>query len=337
MHILHYPLRVYYLSQGSQRQKITMELKMKKKIIIVLLSGIAMGVLAVSPGRFNDNGNGTVTDSQTKLVWQKCSMGQDAKSCARNAGKLNWKTAGTFCKNLNLAGRKWRLPSKVELANIQDEGKTPNIDPTAFPRTRSSWYWTSTTEADAPDIAMAVDFVHGTVFPYKRKANLYTRCVSSGGGSGTPGAAGTSGTSVTLKRFSDNGNGMVTDSQSKLIWQKCSMGQDSASCGGTATATNWKDAGIYCKNLNLAGRKWRLPAKDELVGMMDLGKTPNLDQSAFPGTVRHWYWSSTTNTVACAQRDGPPVNAYVVNFTDGKMILVDMSWTNYYVRCVSGP
>lgn len=48
-----------------------------------------------------DNGDGTVTDTKTGLMWQKA-----------DAGTMNWETAIAYCKKLMLAGHSdWRLPS----------------------------------------------------------------------------------------------------------------------------------------------------------------------------------------------------------------------------------
>jgi hypothetical protein len=49
--------------------------------------------------------------------------------------------AKTYCSNL---GGTWRLPSLTELQTIVDDTKSnPAIDPTAFPNTPPTWFWTS--------------------------------------------------------------------------------------------------------------------------------------------------------------------------------------------------
>ena len=47
--------------------------------------------------------------------------------------------------------------------------------------------------------------------------------------------------SLQVTRFQDNGDGTVTDVDSKLMWMRCSSGQSWANdqCTGQATAYNW--------------------------------------------------------------------------------------------------
>ena len=72
-------------------------------------------------GNFRDNGDGTVTDTKTKLIWQKCSIGQNNDAtCSGKATRLSWDwgRAKNSCKKLKLAGKKWRLPEKEELKSL---------------------------------------------------------------------------------------------------------------------------------------------------------------------------------------------------------------------------
>ena len=60
--------------------------------------------------RFVDNGNGTVSDRRTGLMWLK-----DANPC----GKKTWEDAMRYCENLSYAGySNWRLPTKAELQGL---------------------------------------------------------------------------------------------------------------------------------------------------------------------------------------------------------------------------
>ena len=96
--------------------------------------------------------------------------------------------------------------------------------------------------------------------------------------------------------FSDNGNGTVTDTGTKLIWQKCTEGQDVLTCEGEAAQMNYSQANIYCANLQLANKKWRLPKREEIFGLLDLtskDEYSKIDTSVFPKTVAYRFWSST--------------------------------------------
>ena len=102
---------------------------------------------------FTDNGDGTLTDSATGLMWQQ----QTA------SGTFSWSQALSYCQGLNLAGHgDWRLPTRKELRSIADYGRyNPSLDPTAFPDAQPSNYWSSTTCADSAANAWCLYFYHG--------------------------------------------------------------------------------------------------------------------------------------------------------------------------------
>ena len=91
---------------------------------------------------FTDNGDGTVTDNATNLMWQQ----------ADNGYTYNWKDALAYSTTSELAGyTDWRLPNTKELQSIVDYDKTtfPAIDESVFVCTNDdSWFWTSTTQGD---------------------------------------------------------------------------------------------------------------------------------------------------------------------------------------------
>lgn len=86
------------------------------------------------------------------------------------------------------------------------------------------------------------------------------------------------------ERFVDNGNETVTDTRTKLMWTK------NASPSGTMMSRY--DATSRCSSLSIAGLSgWRLPSKDELLGLYraGLGGQPFTELGGFT-----YYWSSTT-------------------------------------------
>jgi hypothetical protein len=108
-------------------------------------------------------------------------------------------------------------------------------------------------------------------------------------------------------RYAING-AEVYDSQTKLIWARCSVGQEwkDGHCVGTVTYFSFADA------QKQAGGEWRVPTKDELLSLVDKERKsfPVVDTAAFPDMdANHpWYWSSSTN--------GETI-AWYVDFTDG--------------------
>ncbi len=125
-----------------------------------------------SGGSFTDNGDGTVSDNDTGLMWQK----EDDNT------KRVWNDAITYCDNLTLAGNTdWRLPSKKELISIVNYGKfNPSINTTYFPNTDSSPYWSSTIYADDTSYAWSVHLYGGGVYGYGKSGDGYVRCVRGG-------------------------------------------------------------------------------------------------------------------------------------------------------------
>jgi formylglycine-generating enzyme required for sulfatase activity len=271
---------------------------------------------------YTDNGDGTVTDNATGLVWQKCSRGQNNDaSCSGSATTATWTDAGSYCSSLSLAGKTWRLPSIQELETLPNYSQSnPAIDTTIFPSTKIAVYWSSTTSASNTSIAWGVNFSAGEVTAYNKVSTFYVRCVSGQ-------------SKDYSSNFNNNGDGTVTDKATGLVWQKCSRGQNNdASCTGTATASDWSTAVSYCGSLTLAGKTWRLPNINELKSIVDTTKTtaPAIDTTIFPSTVAFdSYWSSTTFASNTS-------TAWVVVSFDGQITNGNKT-SNFYVRCVSGP
>ena len=124
--------------------------------------------------RFKDNGDGTITDNRTGLMWVK-----DGNSAGCNNGAdLTWEDALSFCENLSYAGYKdWRLPSIQELHSIVDYGTYNPAINTYFPNTQSGYYWSSTTYVGSTDYAWYVYFYDGDVNSYSKAYDNYVRPV----------------------------------------------------------------------------------------------------------------------------------------------------------------
>jgi murein DD-endopeptidase MepM/ murein hydrolase activator NlpD len=105
-------------------------------------------------GHFRDNGDGTITDTTSGLMWQQT----ETKA-------MTWEKALTYCENLDLAGyRDWRLPNIRELVSLVDDSRyEPSVDIAYFSGCRPSPYWSSTTHALYPTFAWYVGFSDGRV------------------------------------------------------------------------------------------------------------------------------------------------------------------------------
>ena len=80
-----------------------------------------------NPLSFTDNGDGTITDNNTGLMWQKI-----------DGGEMTFETAASYCKSLNLGGfTDWRLPTTQELFTINYFDQiNPALNTIYFPKTR---------------------------------------------------------------------------------------------------------------------------------------------------------------------------------------------------------
>lgn len=78
---------------------------------------------------FRNNGDGTVTDMITGLVWTRCSLGSNgtvdsSELCTGVHQKYEWTDAINACLNLEYAGRiDWFLPTFSELVSLVDYGR----------------------------------------------------------------------------------------------------------------------------------------------------------------------------------------------------------------------
>jgi murein DD-endopeptidase MepM/ murein hydrolase activator NlpD len=109
--------------------------------------------------RFYDNGNDTVTDNLTGLIWTKN---------ANPAGTyMNWQQALDYVKTVNTGGyTDWRLPNKKEMRSLIDYSQFIPPLPQGNPFTNvvsGGYYWSSTTLANDPCFAWVVDMQYGAV------------------------------------------------------------------------------------------------------------------------------------------------------------------------------
>lgn len=136
-------------------------------------------VVASAPdSRFQDNGNGTVTDLATGLIWKQCAEGLSGTGCATgSAQSFTWQQALQHAEQAVFAGNNlWRLPNKNELALLVEQRcYNPAINEHYFPNTPSSWFWTSSPYASGSDGAWAVAFFGGGVDGVSKNPAIYVR------------------------------------------------------------------------------------------------------------------------------------------------------------------
>jgi hypothetical protein len=118
---------------------------------------------------YTNNGDGTVTDNVTSLMWQQTASSTQMTQAA----------SVTYCQGLNLAGHAdWRLPSIIELTSIVDLAvANPSINTQAFPSASSGIFWSSTQFALLPGNAYTVEFGRGSEIYGGTGQSENVRCV----------------------------------------------------------------------------------------------------------------------------------------------------------------
>ncbi len=258
---------------------------------------------------YRDNGDGTISDVTTGLMWVK-DRGQ----------KMSWNDAVAGATRCRIGKyNDWRMPTIKELysliyfnggCGITVDNSTPYIytkyfdfkygDVSRGVRIIDCQDWSSTqyiskTMNGTPTV-FGVNFADGRikgypkVYPNGTDACLYIRYVRGNAGYGK-------------NAFCDNGDGTITDNATGLMWQK----NDSGKGMNWMTALEW----VQKKNAEkLSGYSdWRLPDAKELQSIVDYTRAPAITDSAAISPVFQvtklddgeypFFWSSTTHL------DGP--------------------------------
>jgi len=211
---------------------------------------------------YSDNGDGTITDNATGLMWQQT---------PGNRG-LSWQEAVDYCESQELAGYDdWRIPTLKELFSISDFSKGwPYLNTTYFDLAGTSvskdeqyWadYYVGTTVEGGSEAAFGVN--HGTGHIKAYPANVsgrmgnYVRAVR--------------GNTYGVNVFVDNGDSTITDNATGLMWQQADSG----------TGMDWENALAYAESSTLAGHDdWRLPNIKELQSIVDYTHSPSASDEA---------------------------------------------------------
>lgn len=260
---------------------------------------------------YNDNGDGTVTDMVTGLMWQQDFVEQ-----------ITYAEAVAAADTISLAGyNDWRLPTIKELYSLMNftgtdpsgydgtdtTGLIPFIDTDYFrfaygdvsiERLIDAQYWSSTeyvsTTMNGDATVFGVNFADGRIKGYPR----------DNGPDGSPMMEFVryvrGNESYGINDFTDNGDSTITDAATGLLW----MQYDSNS------GLSWQEALDWAENLVYAGYDdWRLPDVKELQSIVDYTRSPATTGSAAidplfycseitdegGGTNYPFYWSSTTH------------------------------------------
>ena len=272
---------------------------------------------------YTDNGDGTVTDNVTGLMWaQSSDLNGDGTIDADD--KLSYDDALAGESSFNLAGyTDWRLPSIKEAYSLilfsgkdisgfegsSTEGLTPFIDTdyfefgygdvTANERLIDAQFATTakyvSTTMNGDETMFGTNLADGRIKGYgtgpmpwsTEDKGFYVMYVRGN-------------TTYGINNFSDNGDGTITDNATGLMWMQDDNGE----------GLIWEDALIYAENYEYAGYSdWRLPNVKELQSIVDYTLSPATSNSAAidplfnctqitneNGEIDYpYFWSSTTH------------------------------------------
>lgn len=222
---------------------------------------------------FTINGDGTVTDTITGLMWQKT-----------DGGEMTIENAVIYCDTLTLGGHtNWRLPNAHEgFSILNHQQANPALNSAVFTTTTADYWWTGDFQVNDASKVWATNAGGGVGNHPKSET------ISAGGNKHFHiRAVRDINPPPTLPdHFTDNGNGTVTDNLTNLIWQKAPF----------ADSITWEQALGYADTLNLAGATdWRLPNIKEMQSINDESIiNPSVSTTYFPSIGVKKYWSSTT-------------------------------------------
>lgn len=122
--------------------------------------------------RFMDNGDQTMTDMLTNLIWTKDGNSPGPAACAFSK---TWYGALMYVKCLNsnsyLGKSDWRLPNSAELMSLVNYGKSNTagwLNAQGFSNVQANYYWSSSTVASSTNTAWSVDLLYGILYNYNK-------------------------------------------------------------------------------------------------------------------------------------------------------------------------
>jgi len=157
-------------------------------------------VEAGAPLAYTDNGDGTITDTSTGLMWAKKSLeGSPAANLHHRDGMYTWADAfSAYVAALNAGGfagyTDWRLPNIKELQSIANyEHANPSVSSvfdtgcvasctvlTCSCTALSAFYWSSSTSPGVPENALGVHFSPFNVVHFGKTNPAFVRAVRGG-------------------------------------------------------------------------------------------------------------------------------------------------------------
>jgi len=278
------------------------------------------------PSSYTDNGDGTVTDNITGLMWQK-SPDINGDHLIDAADKMTFGDAVAAAESLSFAGYSdWRLPTVKELYSLIDfRGTDPSgIDgydtSDLVPFIDTEYFDFGYGDTSAGDRLIDAQFASASLYvstTMNGNRTMFGVNFADGRIKGYPtdamaGQTQGKGFYVLYVRdnpdygknvFHDNGDATISDLATGFMWSQFDSGY----------GMNWESSFAWVEQKNrenyLGYSDWRLPDIKELQSLVDYSRSPDTTASPAINPLFHstaiineagqtdfpWFWSSTTH------------------------------------------
>lgn len=302
-----------------------------------------------TPPSYKNNGDGTVTDLNTGLIWTKGYF-----------GKLSFDEGPEYAESLTVGNYDdWRVPTIKELYSLMDFSGTTGsggsqsdntVPDDAVPYINTGYFefayglegeryidsqWLTTTKyvsttMNGDETMFGVNFADGRIKGYgfynlsnpRIEKKFYARFVR--------------GNSYGENKFVDNKDDTITNQSTGLMWTKKDNGHYNIG-HAEYDGLNWQEALVYCEELSIAHyNDWRLPNAKELQGIIDYTRSPDTTNSAAINPVFNvtsitdeggnknypFYWTGTTHLEGRELASGAVYVAFgeALGFMNGKWL-----------------
>ncbi|MBP6429753.1 MAG: DUF1566 domain-containing protein [Bacteroidales bacterium] len=241
-----------------------------------------------------DNGNGTISDNVSGLMWEKTSD-KNSDGLINYADKKTYAEALAGASSCNTGGHNdWRLPTIKEIYSLAmyygaEPNPTASSQGMAVPYINTNYFDfgygdlnASSNGATSNERLIDAQYASSSIYvatTMNNQSTMFGYNFADGRIKGYPSnnikkyyvmyVRGN--TAYGSNNFVENGDGTITDNATGLMWMKDDNG----------TGVLWENALSYAENSSFGGfSDWRLPNTKELQSIIDYSRSPSTTSSA---------------------------------------------------------